>query len=120
MADPVWLLVMFDLPVKTKEQRRLSNSYRKLLLDLGFNQVQLSVYSKYLVNASGVRSILPWVKTNVPARGEVRMLRLTDEQWAATYRFYGPTQVDVEGKPEQLGLFSDDYDGRETIFADPD
>ena len=109
---------MFDLPVKSKEQRRLATTYRKMLLDLGFNQVQLSVYAKYLVNASGARSILPWVKTNVPARGEVRMLRLTDEQWAATYRFYGPAQVDVEGKPEQLGLFSDDDDDQETIFSD--
>jgi len=118
VADPVWLLLMFDLPVKSKEQRRLATTYRKMLLDLGFNQVQLSVYAKYLVNASGARSILPWVKTNVPARGEVRMLRLTDEQWAATYRFYGPAQVDVEGKPEQLGLFSDADDDQETIFTD--
>ncbi len=116
MADPVWLLLMFDLPVMTKEQRRLATSYRKMLLDLGFNQVQLSIYSKYLVNASGVRSILPWVKTNVPTHGEVRMLRLTDEQWAATYRFYGPAQIDVEGKPEQLGLFTDANNDQESVF----
>ena len=73
---------MFDLPVKTKQQRREATQYRKLLLDLGFSQVQLSVYSKYLVNASGVRGILPWLKGRVPPRGEVRVLRLTDEQRA--------------------------------------
>lgn len=105
MADPVWLLVMFDLPVLTKVQRKRANAYRKMLLDLGFNQVQLSVYSKYLVNASGVRGVLPWVKGNVPPDGEVRMLKLTDEQWAATYRYYGTREMPVETKPEQLGLF---------------
>lgn len=105
MADPVWLLVMFDLPVLTKVQRKRANGYRKMLLDLGFNQVQLSVYSKYLVNASGVRGVLPSVKGNVPPDGEVRMLKLTDEQWAATYRYYGPREMPVEAKPEQLGLF---------------
>lgn len=105
MADPVWVLLMFDLPVGTKEQRRRATKYRKTLLDLGFSQVQLSVYSKYLVNASGLRGLIPWVRDGIPPDGEVRMLRLTDEQWAATYRYYGPAQISVEAKPEQLGLF---------------
>ena len=35
MADPVWLMVMFDLPVKTKNERKLANRYRHVLLDLG-------------------------------------------------------------------------------------
>ena len=83
MADPVWVLVMFDLPVATKEQRKGATRYRKLLLDDGFSMVQFSIYSKYLVNASGLRAILPWVKFNVPPGGAVRILRLTDEQWAA-------------------------------------
>jgi CRISPR-associated protein Cas2 len=107
MADPVWLLLMFDLPVLTKEQRRGATRYRKMLLDLGFNQVQLSVYAKYMLNGSGVRGILPWVKESVPAQGEVRMLRLTDDQWASTYRYYGPKLIEPEGKPQQLGLFVD-------------
>lgn len=116
MADPVWLLLMFDLPVLTKTQRREATRYRKMLLDLGFSQVQLSVYSKYLLNASGVRGLLPWLKGNVPPEGEVRVLRLTDEQWAATYRYYGPTQIPVEGKPEQLGLFMEVEGDSESPF----
>lgn len=96
---------MFDLPVLTKDQRRDATKYRKMLLDLGFSQVQLSVYSKYLLNATGLRSLLPWLKGSIPANGEVRVLRLTDEQWSATYRYFGPEQVPVEGRPEQLGLF---------------
>lgn len=96
---------MFDLPVLTKEHRRRATQYRKLILDLGFSQVQLSVYSKYLVNASGVRSLLPPIRDLVPPQGDVRMLKLTDEQWASTYRYFGANQIPVESKPEQLGLF---------------
>ena len=50
MADPVWLMVMFDLPVKTKNERKLANRYRHVLLDLGFDRMQLSVYAKYYLN----------------------------------------------------------------------
>ena len=116
MADPVWLLLMFDLPVITKVQRKRATQYRKMLLELGFSQVQLSVYSKYLVNASGVRGIIPWLRDYIPPDGEVRVLRLTDEQWAATYRYYGPSQIPVEGKPEQLGLFMEILDDGESPF----
>lgn len=95
---------MFDLPVATKEQRKGAARYRKLLLDDGFSMVQFSIYSKYLVNASGLRAILPWVKCNVPPGGAVRMLRLTDEQWASTYRYFGPIEIPAEGRPEQLAI----------------
>ena len=105
VADPVWLLLMFDIPVKTREQRRLARRYRNMLLDLGFNQVQFSVYAKYLINTTGLRSILPPVRDTVPPQGAVRMLKLTDEQWSTTYRFQGSRQIKVEGKPTQLGLF---------------
>lgn len=101
-------MVMFDLPVLTKQQRREATRYRKMLLEVGFSAVQLSVYSKYMVNATGLRSILPQIKNSVPPNGEVRVFRLTDEQWAATYRYFGPRDLSVEPIPEQLMLFTDD------------
>jgi len=104
MADRVWLLVMFDLPVVTSDQRRDANRYRNLLYDQGFSQVQLSVYSKYLLNSSGVRRILPVLRGNVPAQGEVRVLKLTDEQWSGMSRYYGPQDAAVEAEPTQLFL----------------
>jgi len=113
MADPMWLLVMFDLPVVSKEQRGAANAYRNLLYDRGFSQVQFSVYAKYLVNATGVRALLPELRFSIPAEGEVRILRLTDEQWAGMYRFFGPAEVPVEDRPTQLVIFSDE------IVAEP-
>lgn len=103
MGDRMWALVMFDLPTKTKVQRRHATQYRNQLLDLGFSQVQLSVYSKLLVNASGIRAMLPILR-NVPPNGEVRILRLTDQQWASTWRYYGDRQIENHQQPEQLLL----------------
>lgn len=105
MADPVWLLVMFDLPVQTKEQRRLATAYRKKLLNQGFDMVQLSVYAKYVINQTGVRSILSEVKRTVPKNGAARMLQLTDEQWSSQFRFFGPVEEKPEAKPQVLELF---------------
>ena len=116
MADRMWVLVMFDLPTLTKAQRRAAGRYRNLLRDLGFGMTQLSVYSKYLVNATGLRAVLPELKSNVPADGEVRVLRLTDEQWAAMYRYYGPRELVAEPKPTQLVLFDDEENGEPDAF----
>ncbi len=35
-----------------------------------------------------------------------RMLKLTDEQWVSIYRYFGANQIPIDGKREQLGLFS--------------
>ena len=104
----MWILVMFDLPTRTKQQRRDASRYRNLLRDLGFNMTQLSVYSKYLINATGLLPILPQLKTNVPPNGQVRVIKLTDDQWAGMYRYYGPATLPTESAPTQLILFDDE------------
>jgi len=108
MADQMWVMVMFDLPTKSVSQRRAASRYRHLLLDMGFTMAQLSVYAKYLVNSTGLLPILPVLKKNVPAAGEVRVIRLTDEQWAGMYRYYGTVELGAESKPTQLALFTDE------------
>lgn len=82
MADPVWLLVMFDLPTLEKEQRRSASAYRKSLLNKGFSMAQLSVYCRYMVNGTAAIPIIDFLKKTVPDEGYVRILQLTDRQWA--------------------------------------
>lgn len=45
--DPMWCLVMFDLPVLTKRQRSEATRFRHFLLDEGFWMAQYSVYVRY-------------------------------------------------------------------------
>ena len=40
----LWMLVMFDLPVKELDERRAATRFRHVLLDEGFDIAQYSVY----------------------------------------------------------------------------
>lgn len=39
----MWMIVLFDLPVLTKRERKDANKFRKFLQDEGFDRCQLSV-----------------------------------------------------------------------------
>ena len=43
----MWILVMFDLPVGTKEQMRAATRFREYLLDEGFEMAQFSIYARF-------------------------------------------------------------------------
>ena len=96
MADPVWLMMMFDLPVKTKNERKLANRYRHVLL---------SVYAKYYLNGNATGSDLFRLQVEVPPGGAIRIMRFTDAQWAGSIRHLGPEVQQMEEKPEALDIF---------------
>lgn len=43
----MWLIVMFDLPVQTKKDRKLASKFRNDLLDLGFYVVNSAFTSSF-------------------------------------------------------------------------
>ncbi|MDR0847655.1 MAG: CRISPR-associated endonuclease Cas2 [Propionibacteriaceae bacterium] len=103
--EPVWSVVMFDLPVKTKPQRRASSDFRHLLLDNGFQMAQLSVYVRF---SPSVHSLLPTLRTIkhcIPPGGEVRILTVTDREWATALRYVNSVEETQEEEPEQLTIF---------------
>lgn len=103
--DPMWCIVMFDLPTQTSEQRRDYTHFRNLLLDNGFIRIQYSVYTRF--SPSGVLSarVVEGIKRQLPDGGEVRLLHVTDRQWASTLRFFNATEKSQELQPEQLAFF---------------
>ncbi|WP_151529578.1 MULTISPECIES: CRISPR-associated endonuclease Cas2 [Corynebacterium] len=104
-SEPVWCVVMFDLPVKTKNQRREANRFRNRLFDLGFCRAQFSVYVQYFPLAARLSTIVKQVKGELPAGGEVRILSVTDQQWAKAIRFSNHKEQAVEEIPSQLTIF---------------
>lgn len=81
-SDPVWCVVMFDLPVKTKTQRKQATAFRQNLLDLGFCMAQLSVYVQYLPLAAKLSNLVKLIKEKLPPGGDVRILSVSDIQWS--------------------------------------
>ena len=103
--DAMWCVVMFDLPVQTKLQRKEATKFRKLLVDSGYSMIQFSVYGKYSPTTNGNMSTERFIKENLPANGEVRIFHLTDSQWSSATRFRSKKIEQNEESPEQFVLF---------------
>jgi CRISPR-associated protein Cas2 len=96
---------MFDLPVKTKAERRQATQFRLLLLDNGYQMAQLSVYARFSPSVSSILPTIGIIKRNLPPGGEVRILTVTDHQWATALRFFNERAVQPEEEPLQHTIF---------------
>ena len=63
------VLVLFDLPVLTGDQRREYARFRKFLLKSGFLMLQESVYCKLALNTTVVNGIVDQIHKNKPEEG---------------------------------------------------
>lgn len=68
------ILVLFDLPITTLENKRSYRIFRKYLLKNGFMMMQESVYCKIALNAIAADAIIKKVKLNLPREGLVQLL----------------------------------------------
>lgn len=75
------VIVFFDLPVITAEQRRVYTRFRKFLIKNGFMMMQESVYCKLALNPTVAESIRDNVKKNKPEAGIVQMMTITEKQF---------------------------------------
>lgn len=78
----MWVMVMFDLPTDTKEARSKYRLFRESLLDFGYTMLQFSVYSRAVPSEESAIAQVNRVKALIPDDGEVRMIALTDKQYA--------------------------------------
>ncbi|WP_216388683.1 CRISPR-associated endonuclease Cas2 [Arcanobacterium phocae] len=104
-SDPMWCLVMFDLPTKTASQKREYSAFRNYLLDIGFSRVQYSVYVHYSPTGLIGTRLVKGIKANLPPGGEVRIVHISDRQWSKAFRFANATEEKPEEAPEQLLIF---------------
>ena len=101
----MWALVMFDLPVVGKAQRRNATRFREDLIRSGWSRIQFSVYAKYVPGDEVPASVVTFVKDILPPEGEVRMVSISNRSWSKTRLFRGINQVDPEREPQQMVIF---------------
>lgn len=80
--DIMRLIVLFDLPVKTKKDRRIYAVFRKYLISKGYLMLQYSVYSKILPNRDAATNHISILKKECPKKGQIRLLMLTEKQYS--------------------------------------
>lgn len=73
------MLVMFDLPTETGEDKRNYRLFRKLLIKNGFIMMQESIYTKLLTTPSVEKSVKNTIYKNKPGKGLVQMLTITEK-----------------------------------------
>jgi CRISPR-associated protein Cas2 len=100
----VWMFVFFDLPVGTKADRRWATRFRKFLRDDGFLMLQLSVYARVCRGEDAAQKHAQRVTKNLPPKGSVRTLQVTDKQYARMKLLLGKATFSEKKASQQLVL----------------
>ena len=89
------MLVFFDLPTETREDRREYVRFRKLLIRNGFLMMQESVYCKIALNATVVELTADKLRKEKPRQGLVQLLTVTERQFQKMEYLVGSYKGDV-------------------------
>lgn len=76
------LMVFFDLPVATKNQKKVYTDFRRFLLNDGYYMIQFSVYGRLCASSEDVAKHESRLIANAPLSGSVRTLTVTEKQYA--------------------------------------
>jgi len=101
----MWMIVMFDLPVIEKAERKAATEFRSALLDMGFEMSQFSVYLRLCTSPAQVETYCKKVEQALPAGGKVNILQFTDKQYERIISFRGKTRQLAYKTPDQFDLF---------------
>lgn len=100
------IIVFFDLPVKSKQERVAATRFRNFLLADGYHMIQLSVYARVCSGTDSVEVHRRRLQQALPSRGAIRMLVITEKQYENIEILLGPRTIDDEPKQmDQLMLF---------------
>jgi CRISPR-associated protein Cas2 len=100
----MWLFVFFDLPVGTKAERRAATRFRNFLKDDGFLMLQWSVYARVCRGDEAVTKHEKRVTSNLPEKGSVRTLQVTERQYGRMKLMLGESKKSEREAPNQLVL----------------
>jgi len=92
----MWIMVAFDLPTLTKQQRKVANNFRKNLINSGFTKLQLSIYTYYCQSKEKATRISEGLKFNVPDNGHITVFFITDKQFGMIKNYYGKNKVELK------------------------
>lgn len=100
------IIVFFDLPVKSKKQRREATKFRNFLLSDGYHMLQYSVYVRVCNGIDSVETHKNRLRAGLPSSGAVRMLVITEKQFDSIEILLGRTTIcDEPQECQQLMLF---------------
>lgn len=101
----MWMLVMFDLPVVEKVERKEATEFRNFLLDQGFEMAQFSVYMRFCTGPGHTETLQKRIQQVLPEGGKIDILFFTDKQYERIVSFSGKIRNPQRKNPDQFDLF---------------
>ncbi len=101
----MWMMVMFDLPVVTRAQRKKATTFRNRLLDEGFEMSQFSVYFRFIGEREKCPPLVRRIRRFVPKNGKVSILQFTDRQFGEIISIQDRAVEKAPETPAQLTIF---------------
>jgi CRISPR-associated protein Cas2 len=96
------LMVFFDLPTATSENRRNYRRFRKDLILNGFFMLQESVYCRMVINEAMAKSVVARIESFKPPQGMVCAMIITEKQFAGISFIVGDLKSDVVTTEQSL------------------
>ena len=101
----MWVLVFFDLPTETKKDRKVYTEFRNKLIKDGFTMFQFSIYLRHCASAENAEVHIKRVKKELPTKGHIGILCITDKQFGNMELFFGKEVKEISTPYQQLELF---------------
>ncbi|MGR5537068.1 CRISPR-associated endonuclease Cas2 [Vibrio campbellii] len=99
-------IVFFDLPMKTREDKRQYVRFRKFLLKDGYIMLQWSVYARLVNGFDDAAKHIRKLKHNLPETGSVKSLMVTEKQFTTMQVLVGESTYQEKWETgEQFLLF---------------
>jgi CRISPR-associated protein Cas2 len=104
------MILMFDMPTDSSDDRKAYRKFRKFLLSEGFIMHQFSVYSKLLLNNTASQAMLGRLKVNNPKKGMVTLLTITEKQFARMVYLNDERDVSIANSDQRIIFLGEDLD----------
>ena len=95
------LMVLFDLPVETSQQRKEYRHFRKVLLNEGFVMIQYSVYVRVCINKQAARFMEKRISSSIPKNGLIQTMMVTEKQYNDMHFLSGEPVDDIRNSSER-------------------
>ena len=106
MENFMRVMIMFDIPTLTKEDRKHATKFRNNLLKEGFFMFQYSVYMRVVRGNTSANSAISRLKHILPPKGNIRAVIMTEKQFDNMQLLLGDNSEQLKkSEPYQPLLF---------------
>ena len=96
------IILFFDLPTESLENKREYRKFRKFLIKKGFLMLQESVYCKLALNQTVAKAVVNSVKSNKPKDGLVQLIVITEKQFSKMEYICGENKSNIIDSDSKL------------------